>query len=154
MEEYGKSAIFLLNKWDLIPEPDEEYKRITQELKNKMWFMNYAPCITTSGLEKKRTTKIFPLIDEIIVERRKRIPTGDLNKFLSKIISAKPFPTYRGKELKFFYITQVGVEPPTFTIFVNYPSGVKDHHIRHIEKALREEYSFKGTPIRIHVKSR
>lgn len=154
VEEYGKSAIFLLNKWDLIPEPDEEYKRITQELKNKMWFMNYAPCITTSGLEKKRTTKIFPLIDEIIVERRKRIPTGDLNKFLSKIISAKPFPTYRGKELKFFYITQVGVEPPTFTIFVNYPSGVKDHHIRHIEKALREEYSFKGTPIRIHVKSR
>jgi GTP-binding protein len=152
--EYGKGALFLLNKWDIIKEPEAEYKRITQELKNKMWFMDYAPCITTSGLEKKRITKIFPLIDEIIAEREKRIPTADLNKFLSKIISAKPFPTYKGKELKFFYITQVGVKPPAFTLFVNYPSGVKDHHIRHIEKALREEYSFKGTPIRIHVKSR
>jgi GTP-binding protein len=152
--EYGKGAIFLLNKWDIIKEPEAEYKRITQELKNKMWFMDYAPCITTSGLEKKRITKIFPLIDEIIAEREKRIPTADLNKFLSKIISVKPFPAYKGKELKFFYITQVGVKPPTFTLFVNYPSGVKDHHIRYIEKALREEYSFKGTPIRIHVKSR
>jgi len=154
VKEYGKGAIFLLNKWDLVKKPEAEYKRITQELKNKMWFIDYAPCITTSGLEKKRTTKIFPLIDEIIAEREKRIPTADLNKILSKIVSAKPFPSYRGKELKFFYITQVGIKPPTFTLFVNYPSGVKDHHIRHIEKALREEYSFKGTPIRIHVKSR
>lgn len=154
VEEYGKGALFLLNKWDVIKEPEAEHKRITQELKNKMWFMDYAPCITTSGLEKKRITKIFPLIDEIIAEREKRIPTADLNKFFSKIIATKPFPTYRGKELKFFYITQVSVKPPAFTMFVNYPSGVKAHHIRHIEKALREEYSFKGTPIRIHVKSR
>lgn len=154
VKEYGKGAIFLLNKWDIIKEPEIQYKRIAQELKNKMWFIDYAPFITTSGLERKRTTKIFPLIDEIIAEREKRIPTADLNKFLSKIIAAKPFPSYRGKELKFFYITQTGVKPPAFTLFVNYPSGVKDHHIRHIEKALREEYSFKGTPIRIHVKSR
>lgn len=154
VKEYGKGGIFLLNKWDLIKEPDKEYKRITQELKNKIWFMDYAPCITTSGIEKKRITKIFPIIDEILSEMRKRIPTAELNKFLLQILSEKPFPTYRGKELKFFYITQVEIKPPTFTIFVNYPSGVKDHHIRHIEKALREEYSFKGTPIRIHVKSR
>lgn len=154
VKEYGKGAIFLLNKWDIIKEPEAEYKRITQELKNKMWFMDYAPCITTSGLEKKRITKMFPMIDEIIAEREKRIPTADLNKFLSKIIATKPFPAYKGKELKFFYITQVGVKPPAFTLFVNYPSGVKDYHIRHIEKALREEYSFKGTPIRIYVKPR
>lgn len=154
VEEYGKGGIFLLNKWDLIKEPDKEYKRITQELKNKMWFMDYAPYITTSGIEKKRITKIFPIIDEVISERCKRIPTAELNKFLAQVLSERPFPTYRGKELKFFYITQVGVKPPTFTIFVNYPSGVKDHHLRYIEKALREKYSFKGTPIKIHVKSR
>lgn len=154
VKEYGKGGIFLLNKWDLVKEPDAEYKKIMQELKNKMWFIDYAPCITTSGLGKKRITKIFPLIDEIISERDKRIPTAELNKFLPKILSKKPFPSYRGKELKFFYITQVRVKPPTFTIFVNYPSGVKDHHLKYIEKSLREAYSFKGTPIRIHVKSR
>ncbi|BCB97098.1 GTPase Der [Dissulfurispira thermophila] len=154
VEDYGKGVIFLLNKWDIIREPEIYYKEIIQELKNKIWFMDYAPCITTSGLEKKRITKIFPIIDEIIAERQKRIPTADLNKFLSKIIAVKPFPPYKGRELKFFYITQVGIKPPTFTIFVNYPSGVKAHHIRYIEKALRQEYSFKGTPIRIYVKSR
>lgn len=154
VEEYGKGAIFLLNKWDIIKEPETHYKQIIQELRNKIWFMDYAPCITTSGIEKKRITKIFPLIDKIIAEREKRIPTADLNKFLLKIMALKPFPPYKGKELKFFYTTQVGIKPPAFTIFVNYPSGVKANHIRHIEKALRQEYSFKGTPIRIYVKSR
>ncbi len=154
VKDYGKGAIFLINKWDLIKEPDKEYKKITKELKQMMWFIDYAPCITTSGLEKKRITKIFPLINEIIAEREKRIPTGDLNKFLSKIISEKSLPSYKGKELKFFYITQVDIKPPSFTIFVNYPAGVKPHHIRYIERALRETYSFKGSPIRIYVKSR
>ncbi|MDI6801738.1 MAG: ribosome biogenesis GTPase Der [Thermodesulfovibrionales bacterium] len=153
-EEYGKSLIFLLNKWDIVKNPETEYKKIIQQLKSKMWFADYVPCITTSGLEKKRTTKIFPVIDEIIKERKKRIPTGDLNKFLSKVMASKPLPAYRGKEVKFFYMTQIGIEPPTFVVFVNYPLAVKQQHIRYIEKAIREEYSFKGTPIRIYAKSR
>ncbi|HEX8948717.1 MAG TPA: ribosome biogenesis GTPase Der [Dissulfurispiraceae bacterium] len=154
VEEYGKGALLLLNKWDLVKGPDTAYKKIVRELQQKMWFMDYAPYITASGLEKKRTTKIFPLIDEIISERQKRIPTSGLNKFLSKLLSAHPFPKYRGKEVKFFYITQTGTEPPAFTIFVNYPAAVKAQHLRYIEKALREEYSFKGTPVRIHAKPR
>lgn len=154
VKEYGKGIIFLLNKWDIIKEPDIEYKKIMQELKSKLWFMDYAPTIAVSGLEKKRITKIFPMIDEIIAERKKRIPTGELNRFLSRVVSAKPFPMHRGKELKLFYMTQVDIEPPTFTLFVNYPSGVKDHHVRYIEKAIREEYGFKGTPIRIYLKGR
>lgn len=154
VEEHGKGAIVLLNKWDLVENPDEAYKKMTTELRNKIWFMDYVPFITTSGLEKKRITKIYPLIDEIIQERKKRIPTAELNKFLAKILAAKPIPTYRGKALKFYYITQVDIEPPTFTIFVNYPGGVKPHHLRYIERALREEYTFKGTPVRIYAKPR
>ncbi|MBI3592954.1 MAG: hypothetical protein HY099_05685, partial [Nitrospirae bacterium] len=73
---------------------------------------------------------------------------------LSKAISSKPFPRYRGKEVKIFYMTQVGIEPPAFTIFANYPPALKGQQIKYIEKAIREEYSFKGTPIRIYVKSR
>ncbi len=154
VEEYGKGAIFLLNKWDLIKDPATGYRELERQLKNKMWFMDYAPYITTSGLQRKRVTKIFPIIEEIINERRKRIPTGDLNRFMNKVISASPLPRYKGKELKFFYMTQVGIEPPSFTLFVNYPAGVKSQHIKYIERALRDEYIFKGTPIRIYVKSR
>jgi GTP-binding protein len=154
VEEYGKGAIFLINKWDLVKEPEKEYRKIERTIKNKMWFMDYAPFITASGLERKRITKIFPLIDEIIAERKKRIPTAELNKFLSAFASTRPFPLHKGKELKLQYITQVDIKPPAFRLFVNRPLAVKDQHIRHLEKKLREEYSFKGTPIRIYVKAR
>lgn len=154
VHEYGKSALFLLNKWDLMQDPDRDYKRLMQELHTKIWFMEYVPVLTTSGLEKKRTGKIFPLIDEILADRAKRISTGELNKFLAQVLSSKPFPAYRGKELKFYYMTQVGTAPPTFTVFVNYPAAIKSQHLRFLEKALREQYSFKGTPVRIYVKSR
>jgi GTP-binding protein len=153
-EEFGKGAIFLLNKWDKIEDAEEEYKRFAKIIKHKMWFMDYVPYLTVSGLKKTRLTKIFPLIDEIIAERRKRIPTAELNRFFSKLIAFKPFPLYRGKEVKFFYITQIGIEPPAFTVFVNYPRAVTAQHTRYIEKALRNEYSFKGTPVRIYVKPR
>lgn len=154
VDEYGKGAIFLLNKWDLIQDTASKYKEIERQIKSKMWFMDYAPYITASGLQKKRITKIFPTIEEIISERKKRIPTADLNKFLNKAVSSRPLLTYRGRELRFFYMTQVGIEPPTFTLFVNYPAGVKPQHIRYIEKLLRDEYIFKGTPIKIYVKPR
>jgi GTP-binding protein len=154
VEEYGKSAIFLINKWDLVENPDAAYKTLSRELKNIMWFMDYVPFLTISGMEKKRITKIFPLIDEIISERKKRISTGALNKFLAKAIESNPFPRYKGKEVKLFYMTQVAVEPPAFTIFANYPAALKGQHLRYLEKALREEYSFKGTPIRIYAKPR
>ncbi|MBI5234013.1 MAG: ribosome biogenesis GTPase Der [Deltaproteobacteria bacterium] len=154
VQEQGKGAIFLLNKWDLIPNPEERFKTITKELKRKIWFMEHFPCITTSGLEKKRITQIFPEINKIIEERRKRVSTGELNRFLSRAVAARTFPTYRGKHLKFFYITQVSIEPPTFTLFVNYASAIKEQYLRYFEKVLREEFSFRGTPIRIHVKAR
>jgi GTP-binding protein len=63
-------------------------------------------------------------------------------------------PLYRGKEVKLFYITQVKTEPPSFTVFANYPAGIKDSHRRHFEKVLRNVYTFKGTPIRIYLKAR
>jgi GTP-binding protein len=105
-------------------------------------------------VNKTRITNIFPLINEIIAERRKKIKTPELNNLLIKILERKPFHLYRGKNLRFYYITQTGTEPPTFRLFVNYPEGVKAQYVRYIEKALRASYSFKGTPIRIFVKGR
>ncbi|MCE5311609.1 MAG: ribosome biogenesis GTPase Der [Nitrospiraceae bacterium] len=154
VHEYGKSALILYNKWDLVKEPEEAFKNIEGEIARKIWFLNHAPVLTVSGLEKKRISKIFPLIDDLMKERQKRIPTAELNKTLGRAFSGKSMPTYRGREIKFKYITQVGVMPPEFAIFANYPQAVKEQHIRFIEKTMREEFSFKGSPIRIHVKSR
>jgi GTP-binding protein len=153
-EEYGKSAIFLLNKWDLVEKPEEAYKVLGNELYRKMWFMQYAPLITVSAVEKRRTTKIFPMIDEVIKERRKRIPTAELNRFFRESLSKISLPSYNGKAVKLYYITQVKAEPPSFVIFTNRPFLLKDSHRRYIEKVLREEFSFTGTPIRIYVRQR
>ncbi|MDI6890856.1 MAG: ribosome biogenesis GTPase Der [Thermodesulfovibrionales bacterium] len=154
VEGYGKGAVFLLNKWDLIERPEEEYKRLDNELNRKMWFMQYAPVLTVSAVEKKRITKVFPIIDEVIRERKKRIPTAELNRFFSESLSRMPLAMYKGKAVKLYYITQIKIEPPVFVVFTNYPSVLKDAHIRHIEKGLREKFLFKGTPIRIYVRAR
>jgi GTP-binding protein len=154
VEGYGKGAIFLMNKWDLIKEPEKTYERLGTELSRKMWFMQYAPVLTVSALQKKRITKIFPIIDKIIREREKRITTADLNRFFREVVSRMSLPLYKGKAVKLNYITQVKTEPPAFVVFANYLSALKDSQIRYIEKELRNRFSFMGTPVRIYTKAR
>ncbi len=152
VERYLKGAIFLLNKWDLMEEPEAAYKKIIPEFNRKLFFLNYAPVITTSGIEKKRITKIFPVIDEIIKQRKKRIPTGELNRFIKEVTDRNPLPLYRGRTSKIFYMSQVKTEPPAFIIFSNHPQAIKDPYLRYIEKNLRERFSFLGTPVKIYLR--
>lgn len=154
VKEYGKGIIFLLNKWDLMENPDAAYKQIIEELYRKMWFSTYAPALTVSGLVKKRITKVFPEIDKIISEREKRVPTAELNRFFRNIMSGLSLPMYKGRAVKLYYMTQVKGEPPAFVVFANYKEAVKDFHIRFIEKGLREKFGFAGTPLRIYVRTR
>jgi GTP-binding protein len=149
VEGYGKGAIILLNKWDIIEKPEEIYKGLCRKLSGKMWFMQYAPVLTVSALEKKRITKIFPIIDSIIKERK---TTADLNKFFKELVPSLSMPFYKGKTVKLYYITQVKTEPPAFVVFTNYTSALRDATMRQIEKGLRNRFSFTGTPIRIYVK--
>jgi GTP-binding protein len=154
VSDYGKGALFLLNKWDLLQKSEATYKALLRDVGRKMWFMQYAPILTVSGLEKTRVTKVFAVVDEIIGERKKRIRTAELNKAFSEIQSAMTLPSYKGKPVRLNYITQVRTEPPSFTVFANYPDAIKESYIRHIEKILRNRFSFKGTPIRIFIKER
>jgi GTPase len=152
VKEYNKGAIFLLNKWDTLKAPDEFFKTIMEEMVRKMWFSQYAPVITTSGLVKKRITKVFPVVDRIIEERKKRVKTAELNKFFGGIMAQISLPMYKGREVKLKYMTQTGTEPPAFVIFANYKDAIKDSHLRFIEKKLREHFGFEGTPLKIFVR--
>lgn len=152
VERYGKGAVFLFNKWDMVKEPDSAYKRLMAEFRDKLWFFSHAPVLTISALERKRVTKVFPLIDGVVSERRKRINTAELNDFLKEIVSKAPPPLYKGKNIKLYYITQSGIGPPEFVVFANHPDGLKDAYMRYMERALRERFSFSGTPIRIHTR--
>ncbi len=154
VNQYGKGAIFLFNKWDLVAEPESAYGKFMEEFRDKLWFFNHAPVLTVSGLERRRVTKVFPLIDRVIAERRKRIATAELNAVLKRVISRTSLPLYRGRPVKLLYMTQVKTDPPEFVVFANHPEGIRDSHLRFLEKSLREQFSFGGTPVRIFVRSR
>jgi GTP-binding protein len=154
VKDYGKGALFLFNKWDLIDNPEETYKTLGRMLTERMWFMQYAPVLTVSALEKKRVTNIFSIIDTIMKERKKRIPTADLNKFFREAVSRMSLPLYKGKSVRLSYITQVKTEPPAFVIFANHSDALKDSHIRYLENNLRNKFGFVGTPIKIYIKAK
>lgn len=148
----GKGLIVLINKWDTVEDTETAYTAYLDTLGRELGSLDYAPILTTSGITKKRITKIFPIIDEIVQTRRYRIGTGALNRLTDKI--NKALPMYSGRQAKVFYATQVDIEPPQFAIFANYPDAIKSNHVRHMERIIREEYPFKGTPIRIFIKKR
>ena len=153
--EQKKGLILLINKWDLIPNEDKDNRVnfFKNEIKHKLWFVDYAPYLTVSGEDKTRLTKIFPLIDQILEEYHKRVCTSKLNKLFSQRLKDVALSSH-GKELRFYYITQVGIKPPTFMTFVNDESAVKQHHIKFIENLLRETFDFKYTPLEIKIKQR
>ncbi len=152
--ESGKGIIILLNKWDLIDDKEKAYKKLMAEVRLKLKFADYAPVLTVSAATRQRTTKIFDEIDMIMVEREKRVPTPELNRLFENLTKGHEPPLYKGKRVKYYYITQAGTRPPTFVAFVNYPEGVHFSYLRYIENGLREAFGFRGTPIRIFVKAR
>jgi len=150
----GKSSIILFNKWDLTEKSPQFLKRLRQELQNKLWFMHYSPILTMSALNRQRVTKIFPLIDEVIAESSKRISTPELNNFLRDCLSIQQPPLYNGKKVRLYYIAQAGIKPPCFVLFTNRRDAIKSEYIRFLEKRLRENFLFKGVPVRFYVRQK
>ena len=152
--EEGKGIIIILNKWDLVQDKEEAYKKFIEDVKQRLKFADYAPVLTLSALTRQRITKVFDEIDRIVAEREKRVPTAELNRVFERLTSRHEPPMYRSRRVKYFYVTQVAVKPPTFVVFVNYPEGVHFSYIRYIENNLRQAFGFHGSPIRIYPKRR
>jgi GTP-binding protein len=152
--EAGKGIIIGLNKWDLVPDREQAFKLFMQDVQQRLKFADYASVLTISAVTRQRVTKVFEEIDKIVAEREKRIHTADLNRIFEKLAAGHEPPLYRGKRVKYYYITQVDVKPPTFVVFVNYPDGVHFSYLRYIENNLRQSFGFHGTPIRIFAKRR
>ena len=152
--EEGKGIILVLNKWDLVPDKEQAYKRFMTDVQQRLKFVDYASVITLSAQTRQRITKVFEEIDKVIEEREKRVPTAELNRVFEKLAAHHEPPLYRARRVKYYYITQVAIKPPTFVVFVNYPEGVHFSYIRYIENNLREAFGFRGTPVRIFAKRR
>ena len=152
--EAGKGIILVLNKWDLVPDKEEGYKRFMANVQQRLKFADYASVITISAITRQRITKVFEEIDKLMEEIQRRVSTAELNRVFSQLVARHEPPLYRAKRVKYYYATQVGIKPPTFVVFVNYPSGVHFSYLRYIENNLRQAFGFHGTPVRIFAKSR
>lgn len=147
-ERFNKGIIIVLNKWDLIEDKDTNtVKEFEEYIKESVPMLDYIPILTVSALNKQRLGKIIELADVVIEERRKEISTNELVKFLDEILSEKPLPMKRGRQLKIQYATQVKSNPPVFKFFMNSPEDLPANYRRFIENKIRERYSFKGVPI-------
>ncbi len=152
--ESGKGVIICVNKWDAIEKNDKTMQEFTQKLKEKFAYMDYAEFLFISAETGQRLNKIFDLVDLVRQNQTLRIKTGVLNEIMTRATAMKQPPSDKGKRLKLFYMTQIGVEPPTFVIFVNDRELMHFSYTRYIENQVREAFGFVGTPLRFIIRER
>ncbi len=152
--ESGKGVIICVNKWDAIEKNDKTMQEFTLKLKEKFAYMDYAEFLFISAETGQRLNKIFDLVDLVRQNQTLRIKTGVLNEIMTRATAMKQPPSDKGKRLKLFYMTQIGVEPPTFVIFVNDRELMHFSYTRYIENQVREAFGFAGTPLRFIIRER
>lgn len=150
----GKASVIVINKWDLPVKDNDTFDEFKKKTYNALSYMTYAPIVFVSAKTGQRIDKIFPLINSVYQEACKRVTTGVLNDFLSDITTRVQPPTDKGRRLKIYYMTQTGVNPPTFAIFCNSAELFHFSYQRYIENCLRSSFGFDGTPIRLIIKQK
>jgi GTP-binding protein len=149
----GKGGIVVVNKWDLGGKKNTTIS-YSQGVREHLWFLDYAPVIFTSAITGAGIDRVFEMVEQVMTEREKRIPTPQLNRWLQEATESHSPPLCRKKSVKLSYMTQVSTHPPTFILFTNYPAGVRFSYRRYLSNRLREEFGFFGNPIRLVFKKK
>jgi len=150
----GKGVIIAVNKWDAVEKDDKTIYRYTEKIRNALSYMPYARLLFISAKTGQRLEKLFDLIDVVIENHSRRIATGVVNEIISEATALNQPPSDKGKKLKIFYSTQVGVKPPTFVFFVNDKELMHFSYLRYLENRIRDAFGFEGTPIKFFVRER
>jgi GTP-binding protein len=154
-KDAGRGVIVAANKWDLMKEQGPEAsKRFDENLRYQLKFLDFAPILHISAATGERTPKLLEMVDKVYAATRKRVPTGELNRFIEKTTSAAPPVTASRRNMRVMYAAQAAVAPPTFILFTNSLTKLHFSYERFLENRLREEYSFLGAPIRIQIRGR
>ncbi|MFJ3831797.1 MULTISPECIES: ribosome biogenesis GTPase Der [unclassified Streptomyces] len=148
--EAGRAIVVAYNKWDELDEERRYY--LEREIETEMQQVAWAPRVNVSALTGRHMEKLVPAIETALAGWETRVPTGRLNAFLGEVVAAHPHPIRGGKQPRILFGTQAGSKPPRFVLFA---SGFLEHgYRRFIERRLREEFGFEGTPIHISVRVR
>lgn len=151
IEKEGKGCVIVINKWDTIPEKDN--KTVTyyeQDVREKLQVLDWAPIVYTSIKTGQRVYRILETAMEVNKERSRRLSTALLNQVVQEAMALSPPPRTRGgKKGRLYYCTQAAVRPPTFVFFVNEAKLFSDIYRRYMEKQIRANVGYHGTPIRL-----
>ncbi|MFR4797917.1 MAG: ribosome biogenesis GTPase Der, partial [Lentihominibacter sp.] len=144
----GKGIVIVVNKWDLIDKETNTMNTFRKEIAKELAFMSYAPIVFISVLTGQRVDNVIKMARYVAENRAMRVPTGQLNNLVSDAMMMKQPPSDKGRRLKIYYVTQVGVKPPLFSFKVNSRSLMHFSYARYMENKIREAFGFEGTSIK------
>jgi len=152
--EAGKGLVLVVNKWDTVKNPNEAMKKWQERIENEFQFVPYAKLVFLSALNKKRIHTLMPEIIDAYENNHKEIQTSVLNDVITEAVSIHPAPSYKGKRLKIYFVTQTASCPPKFTFNVNNKGLVHFSYERYLENKIRESFDLTGTPIILQFKNK
>ena len=152
--EAGKASILVVNKWDLVEKETNTMDKMTDEVRRDLSYMTYAPVLFLSALTGQRVNKLYQLINEVVAQSAMRISTGMLNNVLEDATARVQPPSDKGRRLKIYYMTQVGVKPPHFVAFCNDARLFHFSYQRYLENQLRAVFGLMGTPIKLTIRQK
>lgn len=154
VEDQKKGIVVVINKWDLIEKDAKTIDEYKERAREQLDFVPFAPLVFVSAKFGQRVNQVLDTALMVVAERQKRVPTAALNTLLREAVANHPPPSRPGKWLKFFYVTQADVAPPTFIFFCNDPQHIHFSYRRYLENKLRDAFGFTGTPLRLSFRGR
>ena len=152
--EAGKACIIVVNKWDMVEKDGKTMDRMREDIRRDLSYMTYAPILFISALTGQRVTRLFELINYVNNQASTRITTGMLNSVLADAQTRVQPPTDKGRRLKIYYMTQVGIKPPHFVIFCNDKKLFHFSYQRYLENQIRSVFGLEGTPIILSIRQK
>ena len=152
--EAGKACIIVVNKWDTIEKDGKTMDKMREDVRRDLSYMSYAPILFISALTGQRVERLFDLINYVADQAAMRITTGMLNSVLADATARVQPPTDKGKRLKVYYMTQVGIKPPHFVIFCNDAQLFHFSYQRYLENQIRATFGLEGTPVKITIRQK
>lgn len=150
VEESGRAVVIAFNKWDKV---DEERRRyLDREIERELVRVQWAPRVNITALTGWHVDRLVPALDRALAGWETRVPTAALNAFLGRLVAAHPHPVRSGKQPRILFASQVAVAPPKFVLFTS--GALEPAYTRFVERRLREEFGFVGTPLHVTVKPR
>ena len=153
IQRNSKSLVVVVNKWDLVEEKTSKTTlEMERAIRERMAPFSDFPIVFTSAINKQRIYKVLEVAEQVYANRKRKVPTSQLNEFFLPLIENYPPPSVKGKYIKIKYVTQIpNTAVPSFVFYANLPQYVRDPYKRFLENKLRDKWEFQGTPVNIYI---